>query len=155
MLTDGGKKQIFITDDTLASTQFIAENAVFTLVKLFGPLTIHLHSIFFIRTIFIRNKAEFFHIYYVELRNIILKDWAWADLACSYKIIWSASGLSVGHWSVNYRVVDLPEFWRFCIFSLSFKQNIEFLEIFQEILSILENFVIKKCSLNINSALKS
>ena len=38
LLTDGGKKQIFITDDTLARTQFIAEGTVFTSVKLFWSL---------------------------------------------------------------------------------------------------------------------
>ena len=33
-----------------------------------------LHSVFFIRTIFIRNKAENFQNYLIELRNIVLKD---------------------------------------------------------------------------------
>ena len=33
------------------------------------------------------------------------------------------SGLSFGHFSVNHRLVDLPEYWVFWIFSLEFWEN--------------------------------
>ena len=82
MLTDGGKKQIFITDDTLASTQFIAENAVFTLVKLFGPLTIHLHSIFFYKNNFYKKQGWIFSnlLYWIKKHNTKRLSLSWFGL---------------------------------------------------------------------------